>query len=382
MRRDNDRFKKGRMLVKIAEVKTFLVNTDRQNWLFVKVITEAGLYGWGEASVEGQEKAVEACIHTLAARSVIGEDPLDVEKIWRKMYHHGFWKGGYVHMSAISGIDQAIWDILGKYFKVPTYKLLGGQVRDKVRTYTHAYGKDIGEVAKHYCYDLGFAGVKTGSRQSDPAELDETLNAIRSAIGDKKEIMTDSGGIFGPADAIRRVEVAKKYKLFFFEEPVAPENPEEYKRVRAEAGSTPLAAGERTYSRFDGRLLIENQLIDHYQPDICHCGGITEIRRMAAYAETYHIKFAPHNPNGPVATAASIAVAAATHNFSILEFHSGVYNRSDLYDFDLTARDGYFSLPERPGLGIELDESKFAEYPYIENQYTGQYTEDGSVRDI
>ncbi len=368
--------------MRIAEVKTFLVNTDRQDWLFVKVITDNGLYGWGEASVEGQEKTVQACVHTLAERSVIGEDPLDVERIWRKMYHHGFWKGGYAHMSAISGIDQAIWDILGKYFKVPTYKLLGGQVRNKVRTYTHAHGDDLGEIARNRCFDLGFAGVKTGSRQSDPEELEETLHTIRSAIGDRKLIMTDSGGIFGPADAIKRIEVAKKYKLFFFEEPVAPENPEEYKRVRAEAGTTPLAAGERTYSRYDARPLLEGQLIDHFQPDICHCGGITEIRRMAAYAETYHIKFAPHNPNGPVATAASIAVAAATQNFSILEFHAGVYNRSDIYDFDLTARDGYFSLPERPGLGIELDESKFSEYPYGGFQYTGQYNEDGSVRDI
>jgi len=368
--------------LKIEEIKTFIVNAGRQNWLFVKVITDNGLYGWGEASVEGQEKAVEASIHLLANRSVIGEDPLNVEKIWRQMYHHGFWKGGFVYMSAISGIDQAIWDILGKYFKVPTYKLLGGQVRDKIRTYTHAPGNDGGVTAKHLCHDLGFSGVKTGTAADGPEALEQTLHDIRAAIGEKKEIMVDNHGQLTTADAIKRLKIGEKYGLYFYEEPVGPENPEEYKRLRAEAGTLPLAAGERTFNRFDARLLLENQLIDYFQPDICHCGGISEIRRMAAYAETYHIKFAPHNPNGPVATAASIAVAASTHNFAILEFASGVYSRSDIYDFNLKVEDGYFSLPERPGLGIELDESKFAEYPYQDIQYVPRYDVDGTIQEI
>ncbi len=370
--------------MRIEEVKTFIVNAGRQNWLFVKVITDNGLYGWGEASVEGQELAVEASIHVLAERSVIGEDPLNVEKIWQQMYHHGFWKGGFIYMTAISGIDQAIWDILGKYFNVPTYKLLGGQVRDKVRTYTHAFGKlpqEAADMAKHCCYDMGFAGVKAGTLAEGVDAFSDAMHAVRDAIGEKL-LMTDNHGQLTTAEAIKRVKIAEECKLYFFEEPVPPENTEEYRRVRAEAGTAPLAAGERLFSRYDSRQIIEEQLIDYFQPDICHCGGISEIRRMAAYAETYHIKFAPHNPNGPVATAASIAVAASTQNFAILEFASSVYTRPDIFDFDLTARDGYFSLPERPGLGIELDESKFAQYPYQNIQYQPRYDVDGTILEI
>ena len=137
--------------MKVTEVKTFLVHAVRQNWLFVKIETDTGLAGWGEASVEAQEHAVAACIDTLAKRSVIGEDPLNISKIWRQMYHQGFWRGGFIHMSAISGIDQALWDIAGKHYGVPVYMLLGGNVRNKLKCYTHA---QTGEEARHLCHDL------------------------------------------------------------------------------------------------------------------------------------------------------------------------------------------------------------------------------------
>lgn len=360
--------------MKITEVKTYVIQALRQNWVFVKVSTDNGLVGWGEASVEGQEKAVIACIEVLADRSVIGEDPRNVEKIWRQMYHHGFWKGGFIHMTAISGIDIAIWDILGKFYNTPTYMLLGGMVRDKVRTYTHAGPDRAAELI-----EMGFAGVKTGARVD---MLDETLEKVRKAIGNDKLIMVDNHGQLSTAQAIKQLKIASKYDLYFYEEPVAPENPMEYKRLRENSYGVPLAAGERLFNRFDFREIIENQLVDYVQPDILHCGGISEIRRIASYAETYHIGFAPHNPNGPLATAASIQVALSTQNFAILEFSSLIYRFEDIFSLDLKPVDGYFKAPTAPGLGIEIDESKLNDYPYKDIQYKPRYNSDGSVAEI
>lgn len=370
--------------MRIESVETFIVEAGRQNWLFVKLTTDNGIVGWGEASVEGQEKTVEACIQLLAARSVIGEDPQNVEKIWRQMYHHGFWKGGFIHMSAISGIDQAVWDILGKYFNVPTYMLLGGMVRNKIRTYTHALvGENLHKDADYMCNELGFSGVKTGTGCNDAETFEDVLSTVRSAIGSKKLLMVDNHGQQPPGVAVKLLEVAANYDLFFFEEPIPPENPEEYKLLRANSYGNRLAAGERVFNRFDARPWIEGQLIDYFQPDICHCGGISEIRRMAAYAEVYHIQFAPHNPNGPISTAASIQVAAATQNFAILEFCGlPVYNREELFNMNLKPQNGYFELPTAPGLGIEIDESKLSKYPYIDTQYAPRYAEDGTVQEI
>ena len=373
--------------MKITDVKTFKVNTGRQNWLFVKVICDNGLYGWGEASVEGQELSAEDCIHLLANRSVIGEDPTDINKIWRQMYHHGFWKGGFIHMTAISGIDQALWDLNGKIYGVPTYKLLGGAEKTKIRTYTHSFGMTAEDSAKDAAYcvnELGFAGVKCASRELNKIEgFDALLAATREAIGPDKALMQDVHGRCNAAEGIERCKVAAKYNPYFLEEVCPPENYKEYLAVRRNAYSVPLAAGERTYNRWDARPYFEDQCIDYYQPDICHCGGISEIKLLANMAEVYHIKFAPHNPNGPVATAASIAVAAACHNFAILEFASkAVYARSDVYDMDLTARDGFFSLPTKPGLGIELNEEAFEKYPYVDTQYQTVYGEDGTILEI
>lgn len=359
----------------VSDVKTFLVQAGRQNWVFVKVTTDTGLVGWGEASVETQEKAVAACVDTLARRSVIGQNPLNIEKIWRQMYHQGFWKGGFIHMSAISGIDQALWDIAGKHYGVPVYMLLGGNVRDKLKCYTHA---STGEDARHLCHDLGFSGVKCLGRYG---KLEAMLKEIREAIGPDKDIYVDQHGQLPAALTADHMKAAAKYGVAFFEEPVAPENFEEYKRVRQNSYGLRIAAGERMYSRFDMRPLIENQLVDYIQPDVCHCGGISEIKRIAAYAETYHIMFAPHNPNGPVATAASMQVAAAMHNFAILEFWSGVYNRTDLFDLDLTVTDGYFNLPTKPGLGIEIHEELFDKYPFVDTQYVCDFDVDGTVLD-
>jgi galactonate dehydratase len=374
--------------LKITEVKTFLVNATRQNWVFVKVLTDEGLYGWGEASVEGQEKAVEAAIHTLAERSVIGEDPSRVDYIWQKMYRHGFWKGGFIYNSAISGIDMAIWDIKGKALGVPVYDLLGGRVRDKIKTYTHGNETNAAElIAK------GFAGLKTGvgsgtpeaavdNPLTAPRRLDARLQKIRDIVGPDKHICIDHHGQGIVKDAMALIKVAANYDLYFFEEPVSPENSQLYRELVRNPYNIPIAAGERLYSRFDYRDVIANQWLDIIQPDITHCGGISEIRKIGFMAEPYLIRFAPHNPNGPVATAASIQVCAAAQNFDILEFAQTVYTRKDIFEMDLNPTDGYFALPTKPGLGIEMDESAFAKYPYSNFQYTARYKVDGSVAEI
>ncbi|GHT56937.1 galactonate dehydratase [Spirochaetia bacterium] len=373
--------------MKITEIKTFLVAAERQNWLFVKVMTDEGIHGWGEASVEGQTKAVEQCVHVLAQRSVVGEDPRNIEKIWQQMYHHGFWKGGFVHMSAISGIDQALWDISGKIYNVPVYMLLGGAVRNKIRTYTHAFNAEI--AAKSI--ELGFAGVKTGGFQRpgpyDPPRdipaLVKRLGEIRKVIGDDHIICIDNHGQSVPSVAIKKMKSWEPFDIYFIEEPILPENTLAYKRIREAMPEVTLAAGERLYNRFDYREVVQERLFDIAQPDICHCGGITEIRKIAAMVEPYDIKFAPHNPNGPVASAASLHVCAAAQNFDILEFAAAsVYPRSDIFSIPLRPKDGYFSLPEGPGLGIELDEKAMEKYPYTFKQYDPRYEIDGTVAEI
>lgn len=371
--------------MKITEVKTFLVNARRQNWLFVKVITDDGYYGWGEASVEGQELAAEAAIHTLAERSVIGEDPRNVDKIWQKMYRHGFWKGGFIYNTAISGIDQAIWDIKGKVLGVPVYELLGGAVRDKIRTYTHG-----GAFNAAQCMEMGFAGIKTGVGRSEVAdnrykaaeEFAENLAKCREIIGPDAVLAVDHHGQSNVRDALALIEAAKPYNLHFFEEPITPENAELYERITNNQWNVPIAAGERLYSRMDYREVIEHRNLDIIQPDICHCGGISEIRKIAYMAEPYLIKFAPHNPNGPVATAASIQVAAAMQNFDILEFAQTTYMYPELYDIDLKPVDGYFNIPTKPGLGIELNEEVMKEHPYANFQYRPRYRFDGTIAEI
>ena len=382
--------------MKITEVKTFLVYARRQNWLFVKVETDEGIHGWGEASVEGQELATEVAIKTLAERSVIGEDPRNVDYIWQKMYRHGFWKRGFIYNTAISGIDQAIWDIKGKMLGVPVYELLGGKVRDKIRTYTHG-----GPFNAKECMDMGFAGIKTGignmhrtadgkiidtdvsdNRYKAAREYAAMLEKCREIIGPDAILATDHHGQSTVRDSLALIEAAKDYDLHFFEEPVTPENYQLYRQIHDNQWNVPIAAGERLYSRYDYAQILPEGLFDIAQPDVCHCGGISELRKIGYMTEPYLIKFAPHSPNGPVATAASMQVAAAAENFDVLEFATTNYLCEDIYDIDLHPVDGYFKLPTKPGLGVELNEEAMKDHPYQNHQYTPRYRADGAVAEI
>ncbi len=371
--------------MKITDVKTRLVGVTRQSWLFVKIETDEGVYGWGEGSLEGQEKAVAAAILDLSPR-IIGQDPGPIERHWQIIYRHGFWRGGVVLNSALSAIDQALWDIAGKRYDIPVYKLLGGPVRDKVRAYTHVFNlEQAAEIVA-----AGYTGMKAGGMFSqgamDPGEvtrnLAERIRNLREVVGPQIDIMIDNHGRAWPSLAIRQIRAVQESNIYFFEEPVPPDNLDALAEVRRNISGTDLATGERLFSRWEYKELIERQLVDIIQPDVCHCGGISELRRIAAAAETYYIRVAPHNPNGPVATAASIQLSAAIPNFDILEYAIPAPEYLKIVKKPLTPQEGYFLLSDAPGLGIDLDEEAMKAYPYKQKSYDGVFYKDGGIADV
>ena len=371
--------------MKITDVKVYLVGVHRQSWVFVKVETDEDLYGWGEGSLEGQEKAVEDAVKVLSNR-IVGMDPTLIERHWQVMYRHGFWRGGVVLNSALSAIDQALWDITGKAYGVPVYKLLGGKVRDRIRAYTHAFAPEQSvKLVKE-----GYLGIKAGGMpfrdnvepSEVPSRLRESIKTLREAVGPDIEIMIDNHGRAWPSLAIQQIRAVEEYRISFFEEPVPPDNLEALAEVRRNISGTDLATGERLFSRWDYRKLIENQLVDIIQPDVCHCGGVSELRRIAAAAETYYIRVAPHNPNGPVATAASIQLSAAIPNFTTLEYAVPPEECMTVVKNPARQQDGYFPIPETPGMGIDLDEDAMKQFPYREKSYEGVYYRDGGIADV
>ena len=377
--------------MKITDVKTFLMEGGRRQWVFVKVETDEGVHGWGEGTLERHEKAVEAAIHAVAIR-IEGRDPTQVERLWQSMYRHGFWKGGPVIGSAISALDQALWDITGKVYNQPVYKLLGGQVRDRVRAYTHA--QDL--TGARELVDEGFSAFKTGgwvvgtdevNEKEIPAALREKIKGMREEIGPEVEIMIDNHGRSRPYTAIRQIEAIDDLGVSFFEEPVPPENLDSLALVRNANIKTELATGERLYFRWGYKELLERRLVDVIQPDICHAGGISELRRIASAAETEHILVAPHNPNGPVASAASVQICAAIPNFKILETAHDMPWHDMVQKTPLKITDGFYELPTEPGLGIDLDEDMIAQRPYNEEGAHSSYRPsinalDGAPEDV
>lgn len=375
--------------MKITGVKTFIMHGIRRNWLFVKVETDEGVHGWGEGTLEGHEKAVEQGVYHLLPL-IEGRDPTRIEFLWQIMYRHKFWKPGAVMGSAISAIDIALWDITGKVYGQPIYKLLGGAVRDRVRAYTHAEdlrgGRDL--------VDQGFTALKTGGwitsktsfREKDiPDALREKIRSMRKGLGPEVDIMIDNHGRSRPSLAIRQMKAVEEFGLLFFEEPVPPENIDEFAIVRNAGLTTDIATGERMYFRWGFRDLLHRGLVDVVQPDIVHCGGISETRRIAAMAETEHVKFAPHDPNGPIAVAASVHVSAAAPNFLILETARDMPWHDRVQKPPLKIKDGFFELPTKPGLGVELDEKVIASRPYedLSTRSRGSWNAlDGSPEDV
>ncbi len=372
--------------MKITALKTVIVNAEMRNWVFVKVETDQpGLYGWGEASLEWKTRAVAGAIEDFAPM-LIGEDPTRIEFLYQKMYRQSFWRVGVIGLSAISGIEQALWDIKGKELGRPVYQLLGGAVRDKVRMYTHLGGGDMRAVYEtQYSADprpfvdlalqvvaRGYSAVKV--LITPPTETlnsiagyryaETMMAALRDALGESVDIMVDCHGRHGPANAIEFCRALAPYHPFFIEEPVPPENVDALAEVR-KASPVPIATGERLVTRYEFRPVFEKQAAHIIQPDLCHCGGLWEAKKIAAMAETYYIGVAPHNPLGPVANAAALHFALSTPNFLIQEdMLTDVPWRWDVVQHALKTENGYWLKTDAPGLGIEVNEAAAARHPF------------------
>ncbi len=368
--------------MKITEIAAFATKPPEaaSNYVFVKVSTDEGIVGWGESSIGAV--SVAAVVEEFGA-AIIGKHPFRIEEHWQDMYHlfHNV-RGGALQMAAISGIEIALWDIKGKALGVPVYELLGGAMRDRLWTYGRFDGVDPdAAVATAMSFvERGYTALKgdpfghQGIFTSPEAERDAIAKvaAVRSAVGDDVELLVEVHGRLTPAEAIRVGQQLEPYRPFFFEEPVPPQNVDAMVRV-AQAINIPLATGERIYTKWGFKDLLEKQAVSVVQPDVCHAGGISELKKIAAMAETYYVGFAPHNPYGPVNTLAALHVDACTPNFLIQEG-----GHADWYDAILTepfARqtDGYFDLPAAPGVGIELDEAALRRYPAGDTETRGGY---------
>lgn len=378
--------------MKITEIRTLISWAGLRNWVVVKVLTDTEIYGWGEATLEGKEPTVEAAVHQLGEQ-LIGHDPLAVEHHWQVLYRHGFWRGGVVLNSALAALDQALWDIRGKAWGVPVYRLLGGPTRNHIRLYTHVGIYQPALMVEDAQRDIadGYTAMKTGAWAGDAAlpeaeriaAFAERIGLLRKTVGPHIDIMVDDHGRGRPSSAVRLMQALEPYNLFFLEEPTQPDDVEGLARVRAAGPKMDLATGERLYSKWDFRTLLEQRLVDVIQPDLCHAGGISECKKIAALAEAYYVKVAPHNPQGPVATAAAAHLAMAIPNFHILEYVRQEPYRDQALREAWVVEKGQLTVPDRPGLGVELNEEVLlASPPRLQRGPRNAFMADGSVFDV
>ena len=353
--------------MKITEVNTYYV---RPRWGFVEIITDEGYTGWGEAVLEGHCDAVLACVNEYKPY-LIGKDPMRIEDIQATIYRAGFYRGGGVLMSAISGIDQCLWDIKGKFFGAPVWQLLGGACRDRMRVYSWIGGdrpSDVESAAKERM-DAGFTAIKMNA--TDELQMIDTYDKIDAVLERVAAIREACGKYFGIAiDFHGRVHkpmakiLAKKLEEFdpmFIEEPVLCENMEEFAEIRR-AANIPIATGERLFTKYDFKRLLQTGGVDIIQPDLSHAGGITEVKKIASMAEAYDVALAPHCPLGPIALAACLNLDATCYNAVIQEQSIGIHYNvgKEVLDYalnkeDFRFTDGYAELPKKPGLGVEVN---------------------------
>lgn len=391
--------------MKITAIETRVCNARMRNWIFVKVVTDQpGLWGWGEATLEWHTRSVVGAIEDLA-QLLVGEDPTRIEHLWQIMYRQHFWHGnGIVRGTAISGIDIALWDILGKSLGVPCHKLWGGPVRDYVRLYCHLGGgkmEDFYETkasdASRFA-DLALRAVEEGFTAFKSMAVPETMplegnrpvryaeqcvGAMREAVGPDIDIMVDCHARPSPRMGLLFAKALEPYNLFFFEEPCWPESLDGLAEIQR-AVRTPIATGERLVTQHPFCELLNKRAASVLQPDITHCGGLTEARRIAGLAEAYRVALAPHNPQGPVSTAASLELGFATPSYIICEsVHSDVPWRSEVVSEGFAVeKKGRIVRPNpRPGLGIELDERVIAKHPFQQEVLQRHFYPDGSAGD-
>ncbi len=386
--------------MKITKISSIVVNARMRNWVFVRVETDQpGLYGWGEGTLEWKTKAVVGAVEDLS-RLLVGQDPRRVEHLWQTMHRQYFWRGGIVNCSAMSAIDQALWDIKGKEVGKPVCELLGGPVRDTLRLYDHLGGGSLEGMYKtiepaqfvallQESLAKGFTAVKAMPIPvAEPIESARVLKdaarcveAMRKAAGDGVDIMLDLHARTTPAAAIQFGRLLADYNLYWYEEPCWPEHVDGLVEV-ARALPFPIATGERLVLRQQFREILEKRACAVIQPDVSHCGGISEARRIAAMAETYMISVACHNPQGPVSTAASLHVGFATPNYLIQEVvRKDVPWRQDVVTEPIGMDGGVSRVPTAPGLGIDINEKEAAKYPFQPEVTMAYFHKDGSVAD-
>jgi galactonate dehydratase len=353
------------------KIKSYELFQVPPRWLFLKIETDEGIVGWGEPVIEGKAATVKAAVEELM-EGLIGKDPQHIEDHWNNMYRAGFYRGGPILMSAIAGIDQALWDIKGKFFNTPVYQLLGGKARESMKVYSWIGGdrpSEVGEAAKNMI-EKGFRAVKMNATEElqivdSYDKIDAAvarIAAVRSAVGDSIGIGIDfHGRVHKPMAKILAKEL-EAFRPMFIEEPVLPENNEALREI-ANHVSIPIATGERMFSRWEFKNLLKDGYADIIQPDLSHAGGITECKKIFSMAEAFDVAVAPHCPLGPIALAACLQVDATCYNAFIQEQSLGIhYNQgSDLLDYLVNKdvfeyNDGYVKIPEGAGLGIEINE--------------------------
>lgn len=358
--------------MKIADVKIYEI---KPRWIFVRVTTDEGIDGWGEMVSGTKTRTVVAGAQEMGER-LIGRDPFEIERLWQEM-HRSFFRGGPINGTIVSGFEMALWDIKGKAFGVPSYELLGGAARDRIRVYSWIGGdrpSDVADQARDRVAQ-GFKAIKMNATEElhyvdtyDKVQaVVDRVASIREAVGDQLAIGVDFHGRVHRPMAKVLAKALEPYDLMFIEEPVLPENGESFREI-ADSVCTPVATGERLYSRWEFKRLFSQGGVDIVQPDVALCGGILEMRKICAMAEAYDMAVAPHAPYGPIALAATLQVDCCTPNVFIQEQSLGIhYNQGfDLLDFIKNKEvfaytDGYVALPDKPGLGLVMDEEKVEE---------------------
>ena len=375
--------------MKVTAIKTFICNAFRTNFVFVKVETDSGLHGWGEATLEYKELTVQAAIHDLESY-LIGKDPHNIEAFRHDCYRDAYWRGGPVLMSALAGVEMALWDFKGKALGVPCYQLLGGKVRDSVPIYVNGWFSpaktpdEFAEKAKEVAAKK-FLGCKWDPfgkawQQISKHDLNSAMECIAKVaevVGEDVQLLIEGHGRFDIPTAVKIGRRLEEFDIFWFEEPIPPDDKEGMKQVKDRVRVS-IAAGERLYNRYEYRQFFELGCSDYIQPDISHAGGLFEMRMLGAEAEARHIGFCPHNPSGPVANAATLQLAACVPNFVMLEMMmTDVPYRAEICDEDLTIKGGRMVIPDRPGIGIDLNEKELLKHPYIRTElrhYRGDLT--------
>jgi galactonate dehydratase len=366
--------------VKITGVEPLVLGTSWRNLIFLKVKTDEGLVGVGECTLQNREEGVLGYLPGAVRRHVIGSDPFNVEDLWLRMYRNDFWRGGPIAATVMSGVEIACWDIIGKALGQPVWRLLGGRCHEKVKAYANAWytvERTSQEFAKRVQVVLGkgYKALKVDPFGPGALELTreekvrsvELVAAIRDAVGPEVEIFIEMHGRFSAAAAIELAHLLEPYRPGWIEEPCPPEDIPSLKKV-AERVSVPVATGERYFTRYGFREVIESGAPDILQPDVTHAGGLLEMKKIAALADVRSMVMAPHNSNGPVCTAASVHFDFCTTNLKVQECFDDFSETWVVEAVPGTPRprDGYFYLPEKPGLGISLNEDLIKEHPYKE----------------